>query len=93
MIIYFYGVKTNHIAVWHWVIFLVYNHDYHANAEYEMDFERVTIRIKTVRQIQKGEEIFINYNGSWNDTKPFGSILEAEDLNNHYFFDRLNTGV
>ena len=48
----------------------VYNHDYHANAEYEMDFAGSTIRIKTVRQILKGEEIFVNYNGSWNDTKP-----------------------
>jgi uncharacterized protein len=48
----------------------IYNHDYQSNAEYEMDFERNTIRIKTVRDIKKGEEIFINYNGTWNDATP-----------------------
>ncbi|HTB25298.1 MAG TPA: SET domain-containing protein-lysine N-methyltransferase [Puia sp.] len=48
----------------------IYNHDFHSNAEYEMDFELSVIRIKTVRNIKKAEEIFINYNGSWNDSKP-----------------------
>jgi SET domain-containing protein len=48
----------------------IYNHDYHSNAEYEMDFAASNIRIKTVREINKGEEIFINYNGGWNDPKP-----------------------
>ncbi len=48
----------------------IYNHDYHSNAEYEMDFQAGTIRIKLVGNIKKGEEIFINYNGTWNDQKP-----------------------
>ena len=48
----------------------IYNHDYLSNAEYEMDFETDTIRIKTVRDIKKGEEIFINYNGTWNNGTP-----------------------
>ncbi len=48
----------------------IYNHDFHSNAEYEMDFELSVIRIKTVRNIKKTEEVFINYNGSWNDSKP-----------------------
>lgn len=48
----------------------VYNHDYMSNAEYEMDFENSIIRVKTVRNINLGEEIFINYNGTWNDSKP-----------------------
>jgi uncharacterized protein len=48
----------------------VYNHDYRSNAEYEMDFTAATIRIRTVREIKKEEEIFINYNGTWNDAKP-----------------------
>lgn len=47
----------------------VYNHDYQSNAEYEMVFSSSIIRITTVRNIKKGEEIFINYNGDWNDTK------------------------
>jgi len=48
----------------------LYNHDYHSNAEYLMEFEERRIRITTVREIKKGEEIFINYNGTWNDPKP-----------------------
>src|SRR5664279_1652097 len=48
----------------------IYNHDYQSNAEYEMDFEANSIRIRTVREIKKGEEIFINYNGNWNDETP-----------------------
>ena len=34
-----------------------------------MDFEEDTIQIKTVREIQAGEELTINYNGDWNDKK------------------------
>jgi uncharacterized protein len=48
----------------------IYNHHYQSNAEYEMDFTARLIRIRTVRAIKKGEEIFINYNGTWNDSKP-----------------------
>ncbi len=48
----------------------IYNHSYHSNCEYEMSFEERTISIKTVRFIKAGEELFINYNGEWNDRKP-----------------------
>lgn len=48
----------------------LYNHSYQSNCEYEMDFEEMMIRIKTVRNIEAGEELFINYNGNWNDEKP-----------------------
>jgi uncharacterized protein len=47
----------------------VYNHDYKSNAEYVMDFSERNIRITAVRNIKKGEEIFINYNGNWNNPK------------------------
>jgi SET domain-containing protein len=47
----------------------VYNHSYESNCEYEMDFEKGSISIKTMRDIEAGEELFINYNGEWNDTK------------------------
>ena len=47
----------------------LYNHSYKANCEYEMDFESQLIRIKTVRFIKPGEELFINYNGNWDDEK------------------------
>ena len=45
----------------------VYNHSYTSNCEYEMDFEHQQIVIKTVRPIHAGEELFINYNGDWDD--------------------------
>lgn len=48
----------------------VYNHSYKSNCEYEMDFENEVIKIKTIRLIKEGEELFINYNGDWNNEKP-----------------------
>lgn len=48
----------------------LYNHSYHSNCEYEMDYERQVISIKTVRFIKAGEELFINYNGDWNNATP-----------------------
>lgn len=48
----------------------VYNHSYQSNCEYEMDYEQALITIKTVRNIKAGKELFINYNGEWNDIRP-----------------------
>jgi SET domain-containing protein len=48
----------------------VYNHSYTSNCEYEMDYEKQLITIKAVHHIKAGEELFINYNGDWNDRKP-----------------------
>jgi SET domain-containing protein len=45
----------------------IYNHSYLSNCEYEMDYEQDLIRVIAVRDIAKGEELFINYNGDWND--------------------------
>jgi len=47
----------------------LYNHSYQSNCEYEMDFENELISIKSIRYIKAGEELFINYNGDWNDGK------------------------
>jgi SET domain-containing protein len=48
----------------------VYNHSGSSNCEYEMDYDEEVIRIKSVRTIFPGEELFINYNGEWNDDRP-----------------------
>lgn len=48
----------------------IYNHSYRSNCEYEMDYDDATITIKTMRFIKAGEELFINYNGDWNNAKP-----------------------
>jgi SET domain-containing protein len=47
----------------------IYNHSYKSNCEYFMDFEDDSIMVKTVRVIENGEELTINYNGDWNDGK------------------------
>ena len=47
----------------------MYNHDYKSNCEYFMDYDDSTIMVKTVRLIERGEELTINYNGDWNDGK------------------------
>ena len=48
----------------------IYNHSYKSNCEYEMDFDQQLITIRSVRFIKAGEEIFINYNGDWNNRNP-----------------------
>lgn len=48
----------------------LYNHSYRSNCEYEMDYEQQLISVKTMRAIKAGEELFINYNGDWNNGKP-----------------------
>ncbi|MDR3714058.1 MAG: SET domain-containing protein [Puia sp.] len=48
----------------------VYNHSYQSNCEYEMDYEQALISIKTVRFVAAGDELFINYNGDWNNKTP-----------------------
>jgi SET domain-containing protein len=45
----------------------MYNHNYKSNCEYFMDYEDDTIMIETVRVIEKGEELTINYNGDSKD--------------------------
>ena len=45
----------------------LYNHSYRSNCEYEMSFRKQIITVKTVRAIQAGEELLINYNGDWDN--------------------------
>jgi len=47
----------------------IYNHSYTSNCEYFMDFDEEQIFVKTVRDIQPGEELTINYNGDWNNAE------------------------
>ena len=45
----------------------MYNHSYRSNCEYAMDYDDNTMHIQTMRDIKPGEELTINYNGTWND--------------------------
>jgi SET domain-containing protein len=58
------GMKGACVA---WGYLSIYNHSYHANCVYEMDFEGQTMQIRTVRDIEAGEELFTNYNAEPDD--------------------------
>ena len=45
----------------------MYNHSYRSNCEYFMNYDDDTIYVQTVREIKAGEELTINYNGTWNN--------------------------
>ena len=45
----------------------LYNHDYAANCDYDMDFEHDLMTIRTVRKIASGEELYVNYNAHPDD--------------------------
>ncbi len=72
--IFEWGIEKNHPIATGCCMALgyvpVYNHSYSSNCEYEMDYEEKLMSIKAVRTILAGEELFINYNGDWNDEKP-----------------------
>jgi len=66
--IFEWGSKHNQCCVALGYVSL-YNHSYQSNCEYVMDYEQELISIKTMRPIKAGEELFINYNGDWNNRK------------------------
>ncbi len=66
--IFEWGQDKKHCAVALGYISL-YNHSYASNCEYFMDFQKDIMRIETVRIIENGEELTINYNGDWDDKK------------------------
>lgn len=48
----------------------MYNHSYHANCVYEMDFGNVEMRVRTVKPVPKGSELTFNYNAEPDDETP-----------------------
>lgn len=48
----------------------LYNHSSLSNCEYEMNFRKQIILVRTVRTVAAGEELFVNYHGDWNSDKP-----------------------
>jgi SET domain-containing protein len=66
--IFEWGYKRNKCCIALGYVSL-YNHSYQSNCEYMMDYEHELISIKTMRQIQAGEELSINYNGDWDNQK------------------------
>lgn len=48
----------------------MYNHSYDANCEYEMEFGKKRMTVRAVKDIKKGEELYINYNATPDDKTP-----------------------
>lgn len=48
----------------------MYNHSFEPNCEYEMDYENLTMTIRTIKPVQKGEELYFSYNGDPEDKTP-----------------------
>ena len=48
----------------------IYNHTIHPNCVYEMDYENETISIMTIKDINPGDELFINYNAEIDQESP-----------------------
>ncbi len=69
-IIYLSGEKEKSNVAWRWGMFryIIIRLIRTANMKWNLMIE--VIRIVTVRDIKKGEELFINYNGTHNDSKP-----------------------
>ena len=59
----------------------LYNHSYSPNARYYKDFENSLLRYICIRDIQKDEEITINYNCDPEDKTPvWFDLASQEDL-------------
>jgi uncharacterized protein len=66
--IFEWGKKLDQCAVALGLVSM-YNHSYKANCQYGMYYKQQSISVITVRDIEAGEELFINYNGTWDDEK------------------------
>lgn len=48
----------------------LYNHSFEPNADWKQNFKEQVMTYTAIRDIKKGEEILVNYNGEPDDTTP-----------------------
>jgi uncharacterized protein len=48
----------------------IYNHSFKPNADWKQNFKTECMEYRAIKDIKKGEEILINYNGEPDDTTP-----------------------
>lgn len=58
----------------------IYNHSFKPNADWKQNFKTTCMVYKAIRNIKKGEEITINYNGEPDDTTPIDWFPEGEEV-------------
>lgn len=71
-----YGIGRSAILLGYGMLF---NHSYEPNATYEINFDNHTFDFFAYKDIEAGEEIFINYNGDVDDTDPLWFNKEDEE--------------
>ncbi|MEB1806690.1 MAG: SET domain-containing protein [Bacillaceae bacterium] len=65
--VYEYGINHTAIVLGYGMLF---NHSYEPNATYEINFDNHTFDYYAYKDIKKGEEVFINYNGEVDNDDP-----------------------
>ncbi|KAJ4459655.1 putative lysine methyltransferase [Paratrimastix pyriformis] len=50
---------------------MIYNHNPHANCDYDTNFDNNTMSYRCIRPIKQGDEITVNYHGIVDDEEPF----------------------
>lgn len=48
----------------------MYNHSFEPNCEYEMDYDALTMTVRTIKPVKKGQELYFSYNGNPDDKTP-----------------------
>lgn len=71
-----YGIGRSAILLGYGMLF---NHSYEPNATYEINFDNLTFDFFAHKDIEAGEEIFINYNGDVDDNDPLWFDKEQQD--------------
>jgi len=59
----------------------IYNHSYSPNADWKQNFKKLAMEYRAIKDIKKGEEIVINYNGEPDDMKEidFSEWVDASE--------------
>ncbi|GAE35140.1 SET domain-containing protein [Halalkalibacter akibai] len=65
--VYEYGINHTAVVLGFGMLF---NHSYEPNATYDINFDNHTFDYYAYKDIKKGEEVLINYNGDVDDNEP-----------------------
>ncbi len=70
MLRYVYPWRSTRSAAVVWGYGSMYNHSHFPNADWKQNFRDNTMVYRALKQIKKGEEITVNYNGEPDDKTP-----------------------